>query len=96
MATLHLNTTNPYARGFVVNLQDDQQILKRTKLEYNPLVSRDKTHIVKESENIWDLAFKYYGNSKLWYIIADCNSIFNPFELTINSTVIIPDLDNFR
>lgn len=93
---LSLKVTNPYARGYIVDMGDDKQILKRALITYNPLVNKDKSHIVKDQEKIWDLAYLYYGNSKLWYIIADANSLFNPFELETNSKLLIPDQDNFK
>jgi nucleoid-associated protein YgaU len=93
---LNLKTTNPYARGYIVDMGDNKQILKRTQLEYNPIVSKDKSHTVRDQEKIWDLAYIYYGNSKLWYIIADANQLFNPFELVTNSKLLIPDQSNYK
>ena len=54
---------------------------------------KDKTHVVVEGERLDTLAFKYYGNSTLWYVIADVNEIFNPFEtLEPGEELLIPGL----
>lgn len=94
--TLSLNVNNPYAKGYIVNLDEDKQILKRVKAVYDPLVNKDKSHILRDNEKIWDIAYGFYTNSKLWYKIADANNIFNPLELTTNTQLLIPDLDNFK
>lgn len=96
MAKLQLEDENPYSTGYIIPLEDGKQILKREKLVYSFAVTRDKTHVVIEGETIFDIAFRWYANSKLWFIIADANNIMNPFELTMGSTLIIPDLDKFK
>ena len=37
-------------------------------------------HSVLEGETIQNIAFKYYGDSGMWGVIADANDILNPFE----------------
>lgn len=51
----------------------------------------DKQHTVLEGETLQNIAFRYYGDSGLWYIIAEANVILNPFEeVTPGQILIIP------
>lgn len=95
-SNLTLDSKNPYSTGFIIKLEEGKELLKRTKLVYEFAVTRDKTHTIVEGERIYDIAYKYYQDSKLWFIIADANAIINPFELTTGQDIIIPDLDKFR
>lgn len=45
-----------------------------------PKRTTDKLHTLLEGETLQNIAFRYYGDSGLWYIIADANYILNPFE----------------
>lgn len=93
MASLKLWISNPYITGRFVELHDGTVILKRRQLEYNTSSFNDRSHRVSYGDTLWRLAFKYYGNSKLWWIIADVNNIINPFELTIGVDLLIPDYE---
>ena len=54
----------------------------------------DDFHIVKQGETLLDISFTKYNTDKLWWLIADANLIFNPFdELTIGSRLRIPNKD---
>ena len=52
----------------------------------------DRVHEVIDGDRLDTIAFKYYGNSRLWYIIADANEITNPFEIEVGSKLIIPGI----
>lgn len=99
MATkLKLKDNNLYANGYVINLEDGKKILKRDKGKYTYAVALDRTHVVSEEDTIWDLADFYYGDCFKYHIIADANPtlIFNPLELPIGSTLIIPEYNKFK
>lgn len=92
MAT-KLRKNNPYSTGYLVKFKNGDSALLRTPL---PIVrsERDKIHIVVEGENLTQIAFKYYKDSKYWWVLADVNEIHNPFEpLETSRNIIIPDLD---
>lgn len=93
MATLNINPNSLHSDGYVVDLGNGKSLLKRDRIDYNPVVAKDRLYIVKEGDSIWDIAYQFYGNSKAkaWRLIADANKIFNPFELEIGSQLIIPD-----
>lgn len=63
--------------------------LVRIPFIYNPS-DNDKVHYISEGDRLDTIAYKYYGKSDLWYIIADANEIINPFELEIGTQLIIP------
>lgn len=59
-----------------------------------PPHASDKFHVVTEADYIRiDLiAWKYYQDVSLWWVIADVNDITNPLELQIGMTLRIPAL----
>ena len=95
MATLSLRQNNPYATGFIIE-QENRSLLKRPILVYPDFTQGDESHILKECDYLWDIAYKFYGDSKLWWVLRDVNNIFNPFELTIGHELIIPSLETVR
>lgn len=40
----------------------------------------DVIHTVLEGQTLQNIAYKYYGDSGLWYLLAAANSIMNPFS----------------
>lgn len=85
-----------YGKAYEIDLGDGRSLLKRDRPTYIPLANRDKTHIIRDGDTPWALAYKYFGNDKLWFNIIDANDIFNPFELPIGSEIVIPDIDVIR
>jgi nucleoid-associated protein YgaU len=95
MATpnLSLSEDNIYARGYIIELPDGQSILKTDPLQYTPSANQDETHIMREGEELGDLAFKKYGNARWWHVLGYVNNILNPFEIPVGSKIVIPDID---
>lgn len=96
MATLKLKEENIYADGYIVNLDEERKLLKSNPLSYTPSAANDIGYILKEEEKLWDVAFRFYGNSKWWFVLAEVNNIFNPFEIPMGTNLIIPDIDVIR
>lgn len=90
--TLDLPLDNLYANGYLVVYSDGPAILKRERLGYIP-TPRDINHEVVDGDRIDMLAFRYYGNSKYWWAIADINRVLNPFQLEVGSILVIPDIN---
>lgn len=62
------------------------RFLDRELIEYN-----NRIHVVKYGENLMDIAFQYYGDITLWYIIAEKNQdIYDPFNLTVGMELFVP------
>lgn len=91
----------------VVNQSTSRYSLQRTTIKeyegarmyeypYQPEVPRsldDKYIYVTENVRLDQLAHSEYGDSKLWWIIAKVNSIFNPLdELKYGTVLRIPTL----
>lgn len=85
-----LRKDNPYATGIVLNFKDGKKVLEPGNYTYIESPG-DVTYIIKESDNLSDLAFSFYGNSKYWWVIGKANDIEFPFELTVGQNIIIPD-----
>lgn len=92
---LKLRRDNPYSKGKIVKYKDDTLALFRGKLVYNESPN-DKYHIVGQNERLDTIAYTYYKNSKLWWVIADINQIFDPFTLTIGTTLLIPSIPHLK
>jgi len=47
-------------------------------------------HVIVAGERLDTLAHRYLGDEELWWIIALCNRIFDPFSLTVGARIRIP------
>ncbi len=92
---MELNADNPFVTGFLMAYNEGDISLERVPIVYVPSVN-DKLHPVRNWDTLPDLSFDYYKSSKWWWVIADVNKIFDPFNLTPNTHIIIPDLDLIR
>lgn len=87
-----LRRDNPYRTANVIEYDEGDLSLERFRILYRPS-NNDKLHTVIYGDTLWSLAFDYYKNSKLWWVIADVNpSIEHPMILTTNTNIIIPDI----
>lgn len=58
-----------------------------------PEAEGDQYIYVTKSMRLDQLAYKYYNDPKLWWVIAQVNNIKNPFtEFTLNTLIRIPSL----
>lgn len=87
-----LRLNNPYHFGVISIFLDGEQSLDREKLVI-PSSPLDKFYIIRSNDEMTTIAYKFYGDSKYWWIIADRNDIENPFILEEGKTLIIPDLN---
>lgn len=94
----------------VVNQSTSRYSLQRTTISefegirmydypYQPEVPKsvDDKYIYITDNNIRldNIALSEYGDSKLWWIIAKINNIFNPLQIIPYGTVLrVPDLTN--
>ena len=90
--TIRLPKENLYSDGFIIYTVEGYSLLKRNRFNYLSKNPDDRIHPIIEGENIWNIAFKYYGNSKWWHVLCDVNNIENPFELPEGESLLIPDL----
>ena len=56
-----------------------------------PIYDDHKIHTVLPDQTLQNIAWQYYGDSGLWYVIALANQIFDPFtEVNQGDKLIIP------
>lgn len=81
---------SPYYNNIRIQYRDGSQSLERVEEKYTPS-GKEPIHTLLEGETLQSLAFKQYGDSGLWYKIADANNIIDPFtEVIQGMQLIIP------
>ena len=84
---------NLYTEGFILEYEEDEISLERLPELLRPDID-DTVHIIIDGDTLQSIAFLYYNNPSLWYIIADINNIDNPFFLQTGDKLIIPTKNN--
>lgn len=86
----YLKGASPYNNAYALKYNDGDYSLE-AKLPVVPESPNDIQHTVKDGETLQNIAFRYYGDSGKWYIIAEANKILNPFkELEMGTLIRIP------
>ena len=78
---------SPYKNAYALNYGDGDYSLE-APIPSVPSSSNDIQHTVKDGETLQNIAFRYYGDSGKWYIIAEANGILNPFKELKSGTLI--------
>lgn len=90
---------NLYTDGVIITYEEGDRSIQRSKIRYSGS-SADKTHITIDGERLDTISHRYYGTSKLWWLIADMNDIqddlINPFVIPEGYELFIPSLDNIE
>lgn len=80
-----------YRNAVIINYKEGDQSLERTP-EVMLKSDGDITYTIKEGDTLQAISFRFYGDSDLWYRLADVNGYYNPFEeLEIGDEIIIPN-----
>lgn len=83
---------SPYSDAVLIEYSDGSKSLERVVESYNTS-GNEPIHTLFDGETLQSIAFANYGDSGLWYKIADANNIINPFEELIpGMQLIIPTL----
>lgn len=86
----YLKGASPYNNAYALKYNDGDYSLE-AKTPIVPESPNDIQHTVKDGETLQNIAFRYYGDSGKWYIIAEANKILNPFkELEMGTLIRIP------
>lgn len=86
----YLKGASPYNNAYALKYNDEDYSLE-AKPPIVPESPNDIQHTVKDGETLQNIAFRYYGDSGKWYIIAEANKILNPFkELEMGTLIRIP------
>lgn len=83
----YLKGASPYNNAYALKYNDGDYSLE-AKPPVVPESSNDIQHTVKDGETLQNIAFRYYGDSGKWYIIAEANGILNPFKELESGTLI--------
>ena len=87
----YLKGASPYNNAYALKYNDGDYSLE-AKPPVVPESSNDIQHTVKDGETLQNIAFRYYGDSGMWGVIADANDILNPFEdVHADMELIIPN-----
>ena len=72
---------------------DDEEYIETTEAVDIPTNNTDSYHIVtqKDANRLDLIAYHYYHNSLLWWVIAEASGIIDPFNVPINTVLRIPD-----
>lgn len=86
----YLKGASPYNNAYALKYNDGDYSLE-AKPPVVPESPNDIQHTVKDGETLQNIAFRYYGDSGKWYIIAEANKILNPFKgLEMGTIIRIP------
>lgn len=77
-----------------VYYEDGYKYLGTRTLIALPKSEKDDYHILEEDQRIDQVAWKYYRDSRLWWIIAEVNSILNPLSIPKGKKLRIPSYSN--
>lgn len=82
---------SPYDDSFGIQYQDGTIEIERRV--FNKTVLKTKLHIVKDGENLLDIAYTYYKDKGAWHIIADYNNLQDILEeVYVGKELLIPIL----
>ena len=87
-----LRGSSPYDSATVITYDEGDVSLESNSLDIST-TSDDPIHTVLEGQTLQNIAFQYYGDSGLWYLLAQANGISNPFsdELYTGQQLKIPN-----
>ena len=83
----YLKGASPYNNAYALKYNDGDYSLE-AKPPVVPESSNDIQHTVKDGETLQNIAYRYYGDSGKWYLIAEANGILNPFKEVESGTLI--------
>lgn len=83
----YLKGASPYDQAYVLNYGDGDYSLEAVRTSV-PSSSDDIQHTVKDGETLQNIAYRYYGDSGKWFLIAEANTILNPFKELESGTLI--------
>jgi len=90
---LVLRRDNPFSIGRILQLDDGELTLEGGELIYTPS-PKDGHYTVTQGDTLQNIAYRRYGNSKYYWVIAKVNNILFALDLTLGMELIVPDLDH--
>lgn len=100
--TVTVSTNNMYANGRIFELDNGEVLLLRNRLSYTGGVD-DEWETLKSGDRLELIAWRYYKDKvanpeRLWWVIADVNNIYNPFDLSshVGQDLLIPNYERLK
>ena len=95
---INLRIDNPYSRGTIYSFSEGDRFFRRSPIDYSQGPT-DKLHLVMTNDTLSNLSYKYYGNSKYWWVLADVNKIHDVFDIGTDwsgKNILVPDMDRIQ
>jgi hypothetical protein len=90
-----INSDSRYASCFVLRDGSEESLGTRRCIDTTPRQD-DCFHVVSDSDRIDNLAYRYFDDPTLWWIIADYNEIFFPLQLPVGAMLRIPSMEHVQ
>ena len=84
-----------YTDGYRILYEEGDESLERRPINHREDIN-DTLYMVKDGDKLTNIAFRFYNNPLLWFLIADANGIINPFELESGKNIIIPNQEIYE
>ena len=84
-----------YASCVLYRDGDTESLGIRQRIDTTPRHD-DRFHTVTDGERLDALAYSYFGDAKLWWILCDYNDIFFPLELESGVVLRIPSVEHVQ
>ena len=95
LETLELRENNPYSIGSLFLFPEGDVLLDPGTPVFNKS-TQDRYYTVEESDTMWTIAHKAYGNSKWYWVIQYANDLDFAFDIATGDVLLIPDLTTFK
>ena len=83
---------NRYKEGLLVQDFDGFFLVpKRNKFDVS-VRPDDRFHTVVQDDRLDLLAYKYFGDARLWWVIAEYNNVMWFFDINIGDTLRLPSI----
>lgn len=83
----YLVGASPYDGAYALKYAEGEYSLE-TNPPVVPIAQEDLQHTLKEGETLQNIAYRYYGDSGKWYLIAEANKILNPFKELVDGMIL--------
>lgn len=84
-----------YTDSYRIIYEEGDESLERRPINHREDIN-DMLYMIREEDKLTNIAFRFYGNPLLWFLIADANDITNPFELKAGTTIVIPNQEIYQ
>ena len=82
--------SDTYTDSFRIIYPEGDESLERRPINHKEDIN-DSVYTIKDGDTLTNIAFKFYDEPNLWFLIADANEIINPFDLEVGKNIIIPN-----